>query len=55
MIRDLHQDFGGGQLNSITLSSPDGDYALFDHIYLARTQEDFQRCPPQAPPMAVGR
>jgi hypothetical protein len=53
--RDLYPDFGGGQLNSITLSSPDGEYALFDHIYLARTPEDFQRCPPQGPPMAVGR
>jgi hypothetical protein len=55
VIRDLNPVIGGGQLNSITLSSPDGDYALFDHIYLARAQEDFQRCPPQAPPIVVGR
>ncbi|HKD37867.1 MAG TPA: NPCBM/NEW2 domain-containing protein [Pirellulales bacterium] len=48
--RDLFQDFGGGQLNSITLSCPDGDYALFDRIYLARSPDDFNRCPPQAPP-----
>jgi hypothetical protein len=54
VVRDLYQDFGGGELNGITLASPDGDYALFDHIYLARTQQDFERCPRQAPPISVG-
>lgn len=49
VVRDLFQASGGGQLNSISLLSPDGDYALFDHIYLARTPEDFGRTPPQAP------
>jgi hypothetical protein len=48
--RDLFQDFGGGQVNSITISCPDGDYALVDHIYLARSPDDLNRCPPQAPP-----
>ncbi len=55
VVRDLYNDFGGGQLNSISVSSPDGDYALFDHIYLARTPEDFARSPQQAPPIAAGR
>ena len=25
---------------------PDGEYALADHIYLARSLEDFSHCPP---------
>jgi hypothetical protein len=48
--RDLFGDSVAGQINSITLTCPDGDYALFDHIYLARSPDDFNRCPPQAPP-----
>ena len=54
-LRDPNQGFGGAQLTSITLTCPDGDYALLDHIYLARTPQDFDRCPPQAPPLVIGK
>jgi len=48
MNLDLAQDFGEGQLTSLTLLCPDGDYALLDHVYLARNPGDFGRCPPPA-------
>ena len=34
---------------------PDGDYALLDHVYLARTPQDFDHCPPQATPLSIGK
>jgi S1-C subfamily serine protease len=40
--RDLFGDFGEFDLQELTLSVADGQPALFDHIYLARTQDDFQ-------------
>jgi hypothetical protein len=55
VTRDLFKDFGAGQLNGLTLSCPDGEYALFDHIYLARSMQDFERCPTQAPPLVIGK
>jgi hypothetical protein len=51
ITRDLFQDFGAGQLTGLTLTCPDGDYALLDHVYLGRTQQDFEKCPPAAPPL----
>jgi hypothetical protein len=48
--RDLYEDTkatGADQLTSITLTCPDGEYALFDHIYLARTPQDFDHAPRQ--------
>ena len=39
--RDLYADFGSLDLTGLTLSTADGEYALFDHIYLARSQADF--------------
>ena len=49
VTRDLFQDtHGGGDITGVTLASPDGEYALFDHIYLGRTQQDFERTPPVA-------
>ncbi len=58
ITRDLYEDvkaFGGDQLTSITFTCPDGDYALFDHIYLARTPQDFEHAPLQGPVISVGR
>jgi hypothetical protein len=47
VTRDLYQDLnGGGDVTGVTLISPDGEYAEFDHIYLARTQADFNRAAP---------
>jgi hypothetical protein len=43
---DLFQDAGGAcHLVGITFVPMDGDYALFDHVYLARRPEDFNRAP----------
>ena len=39
--RDLYGDFGKMELNGITFEIPDGTKAWIDHIYLARTQNDF--------------
>lgn len=38
--RDLIGDFGAFDLEGITLRVPTGDYALFDHIYLAGQWDD---------------
>lgn len=40
--RDLYADFGDFDLTGLGLISPDGGEAQFDHIYLARTLEDFR-------------
>ncbi|HEX3999366.1 MAG TPA: NPCBM/NEW2 domain-containing protein [Pirellulales bacterium] len=54
VTRDLFQESaGGGQLTGIALVCPDGDYALLDHVYLARAPEDFSQCPPQAAPITT--
>ncbi|MCH8924238.1 MAG: NPCBM/NEW2 domain-containing protein, partial [Planctomycetes bacterium] len=44
MTRDLFVDFGSQPFNlrSLTLGSSGGEGALFDHVYLARRQEDFE-------------
>jgi hypothetical protein len=56
VTRDLFQDLkAGGQLSAIALDCPDGDYALLDHVYLARTPQDFDHCPPQATPLSIGK
>lgn len=43
VTRDLFSDFGEFTLTGIALSPIDGDYALFDHIYLARQAADFEK------------
>jgi hypothetical protein len=43
VTRDLYADFGEFTLTGIALSPIDGDYALFDHIYLARQASDFEK------------
>jgi len=40
---DLAQTFGDFSLTGIELLCPDGDAALFDHVWLARTPEDWSR------------
>jgi hypothetical protein len=55
ITRDLFQEFGAGQLSGIALVCPDGDFALLDHVYLARTPQDFDHCPPQATPLSIGK
>jgi hypothetical protein len=56
VTRDLFADFGAFQLDGLALTPADGEAALFDHIYLARSEEDFKDCPtaiPAEPPLAV--
>lgn len=45
VTRDLFGDFGDFDLTGLRLVCADGSAALFDHIYLARRQEDFERLP----------
>jgi hypothetical protein len=45
VTRDLFGDLGDFTLTGLSFSCPDGDFALFDHIYLARTQQDFSSIP----------
>lgn len=40
--RDLYGEFGAFDLTGLGFRCPDGKAAYFDHIYLARTQDDFQ-------------
>ncbi|HEV7224471.1 MAG TPA: hypothetical protein VGN42_17315 [Pirellulales bacterium] len=55
VTRDLAADFGEFTLTGLGLTPVDGDCAWFDHIYLARTLEDFDRIPTTraAPPQAA--
>jgi hypothetical protein len=55
VTRDLYQECKDGQLTGIALVCPDGDYALLDHVYLGRTLEDFDHCPPPATPGSIGK
>ncbi len=47
ITRDLFADFGPLDADGITLWAPDGEYVLFDQIYLARTVDDFRYLPQQ--------
>lgn len=49
VTRDLFADFGAFQLDGLAFTPGDGEAALFDHIYLARTPDDFAACPPPVP------
>ena len=42
VTRDLYADFGEFTWTGIALSPVDGEFALFDHIYLGRTTRDFE-------------
>ena len=45
LTRDLFADFGNIDLTRLALHCTSGDAACFDHIYLARSQEDFKLIP----------
>lgn len=56
VTRDLFADFGAFHLDGLALTASDGEAALFDQIYLARTADDLKGCPspaPGQPPLAV--
>ena len=42
VTRDLFADFGEFTLNGLAFAAIDGEYALFDHIFLARAAADFE-------------
>jgi hypothetical protein len=46
VTRDLFADFGEFTLNGIALSAVDGEFALFDQIYLGKNMEDFELIKP---------
>jgi hypothetical protein len=46
VTRDLFADFGEFTLMGIALTPFDGEYGLFDHIYLARHPNDFDLIKP---------
>ena len=46
ITRDLFADFGEFTLNGIALSAVDGEFALFDQIYLGRNMGDFELIKP---------
>lgn len=48
--RDVFADFGNLDLTALTFSCTGGTYVVFDHIYLARSPEDFKRLPPAPSP-----
>lgn len=52
VTRDLVADFGEFDLDGFALSAVDGDWARFDHIYLARDLKDFEsiEISPNRPP-----
>ena len=47
ITRDLFADFGEFTLTGIALSPMDGEFALFDHLYLGRTPRDFELVRPK--------
>ncbi len=46
VTRDLFADFGEFTLNGIALSPVDGEFGLYDHIYLGTSVEDFKLVKP---------
>ena len=42
---DLFADWGEAELDGLVLGTPDGQHALIDCVYLARTRQDFTRIP----------
>jgi hypothetical protein len=47
VTRDLYADFGEFTLNGLALSPVDGQFALFDHMYLGRTVDDLDSVKPE--------
>jgi hypothetical protein len=50
VTRDLYNDFGEFTLTGLSLHALDGGEAMFDHIYLGRSQQDFTRIEIQPTP-----
>jgi len=50
MTLDLYDDFGEFEVTGLTLSSPDGERVLFDHIFLGRARSDLDKLPAIVPP-----
>ena len=42
ITRDLYGDFGACTIESLTLAAEAGEAALFDHLYFAQSQKDFE-------------
>ena len=56
MTRDLYEEFGEIDITGLTLSAVDGaEYALFDHIYLARSPNHFDQIPALSTAEAVNQ
>jgi hypothetical protein len=53
VTRDLWTDFGAFELTGLSLVSPDGEAAEFDHLYLARTPQDFDWIDALTPTLAT--
>ena len=56
VTRDLFADFGAFSLDGLAFTAADGEAALFDQVYLARTADDLKGCPEPVPaeqPLAV--
>jgi hypothetical protein len=56
VTRDLFADFGAFSLDGLAFTASDGEAALFDQVYLARTADDLKGCLEPAPaeqPLAV--
>jgi hypothetical protein len=49
VTRDLFADFGEFTWTGLALSPIDGEFGLFDHIYLGRTTRDFELVKPKQP------
>jgi hypothetical protein len=47
VTRDLYADFGEFTLTGLALSPVDGQFALYDHIYLGRTVDDLGSVKPE--------
>ena len=47
VTRDLFADFGEFTLTGLSLAPVDGEFALFDHIYLGAEPDDFELVKPQ--------
>jgi hypothetical protein len=45
VTRDLFADFGAFRLEGIAFTATDGEAALFDHLYLGRSEADFPAAP----------
>jgi hypothetical protein len=50
VTRDLFADFGAFSLDGLAFTAGDGEAALFDQVYLARTAEDLKGCPEPVKP-----